>query len=93
LLTYYPLTVFPLIGYCVGKNEEQIVHPGRMGAITQCHSSRGDCQNSTTGTPWYATVNLGQGGAWEIFNRTQTLSLRNPLGIVADFGGNFMDEN
>jgi hypothetical protein len=75
------------------ENEEQIVYPGRMGSITQCHSSGGDCRNGTADVPWYATVNLGQGGAWEIFNTTRALSLRKPLGIVADFGGNFMDEN
>jgi hypothetical protein len=85
------------------ENQEEREYPGRVGSITHCRSGR-DCLSSShhTSNPnhddpsWFATVDLRDGGPWQIFNATRDLSLRNPIGIVANVGSiqkDYFDRN
>jgi hypothetical protein len=65
-------------------NQEQIEYPGRLGSITQCRY--GDCRADTTVSSWFATVDLRQGGPWDIYNSARELALRRPTGIFAEMG-------
>jgi hypothetical protein len=78
------------------ENQEQRDYPGRVGSITHCRS--GDCRSSSNrnNDQWFATVDLRDGGPWQIFNSTRDLSLRNPIGIVANVGSitkDYFDQN
>jgi hypothetical protein len=64
-------------------NQEQIAYPGRIGSITHCR--HGDCRADDT-VSWFATVDLRQGGPWDIYNSARELALQRPIGIFAEMG-------
>lgn len=65
------------------SNEEGTVYPGRLGTITQCR--RGDCRQDST-SEWMATVDLENGGAYDIYNAARELALRHPSSIIGEIG-------
>eukprot|EP00934_Nitzschia_sp_Nitz4_P001358 Nitzschia sp. Nitz4//scaffold31_size150131//47767//50844//NITZ4_002819-RA/size150131-processed-gene-0.223-mRNA-1//-1//CDS//3329547632//1358//frame0 len=80
LLAYNNITSDRIIRW---SNQEKVVYPGRLGSITQCKS--GDCENIPEGK-WFATVDILQGGASDIFQAAKALSIRKPQAIFADVG-------
>lgn len=75
------------------ENKDRFEYPRKVGAITQCRPGDTVCPQTRgsagTHTPWWATIDIRQGGPWEVFNTTRSmLTLEHrPLGIVADLGG------
>jgi hypothetical protein len=65
------------------SNEESIEYPGRLGGITQCR--KGDCRTDTNSN-WIATVDIGKGGAFDVYNDARELALRKPTSILAEIG-------
>ena len=65
------------------SNKEGIEYADRLGSITQCRS--GQCENGGTGK-WVATVNLLEGGAFEIFKSARKLAVKQPFAIFAEVG-------
>ena len=67
------------------KNNE--LYPGRFGSVTQCRPGE-LCHAMTNGnesTTWFGTVNLREGGAWNIYQSTRRVALSQPEAILADF--------
>jgi hypothetical protein len=64
------------------QNGENTNYPDRAGAITQCRSE--DCR-VPHGKEWFATVDLREGGGWQIYQTTNRLALKKPAAILADF--------
>ena len=65
------------------ENKENRVYPGRLGSITQCRSK--DCRtDQSTSATWFTTVNLGEGGGWNIYQSTRLLALLRPHAILAN---------
>ena len=66
------------------KNNE--IYPGRFGSITQCRIGEVcPAANTSETSPWFGTVNLRDGGAWNIYQATRLLALRQPQALLADF--------
>eukprot|EP00536_Pseudo-nitzschia_multiseries_P000234 jgi/Psemu1/178023/e_gw1.3.6.1 len=74
------------------ENREQTRYPGRFGDVTQCQAGE-DCRLATAkaSEPWFGTVDVRKGGAFDIYSSTRALAALGPIGIMAEIGP--MSEN
>jgi hypothetical protein len=72
------------------ENKEKTHYPSRFGDITQCVAGEtcrlATSDNDNAKSPWFGTVDVRVGGAYEIYSKTHDLASRSPLGIMAEIG-------
>jgi hypothetical protein len=72
------------------ENKEKTHYPSRFGDITQCVAGEtcrvSTSDNDNTKSPWFGTVDVRVGGAYEIYSKTHELAYLSPLGIMAEIG-------
>ncbi len=74
------------------QNEENIHYPGRIGHITQIHANSDvdalAANNSSLieKNQWFGTVDIRQGGPWQIYAKTRAMAAKAPIGIMAQIG-------
>ena len=72
------------------ENKEKTHYPSRFGDITQCVAGEtcrlSTSNNDNTKSPWFGTVDIRVGGAYEIYSKTHELASLSPLGIMAEIG-------
>jgi len=72
------------------ENKEKTHYSSRFGDITQCVAGEtcrlSTSNNDNTKSPWFGTVDIRVGGAYEIYSKTHELASLSPLGIMAEIG-------
>lgn len=63
------------------ENTEHKHYPGRAGSITQYRAGSANVQ--TTGQ-FFATVDVLEGSAWDVYQRTKAIVAKQPLGVMAE---------
>lgn len=74
------------------ENKEKVHYPGRFGDVTQC-TTEDKCEppsamgiDGVVESPWFATVDVQKGNAFDIYSSTYDLASRSPIGIIAKSG-------
>jgi hypothetical protein len=79
-------------------NQEGKHYRSRFGDITQCVAGK-PCRLATdenteeSKLPWFATVDVRTGGAYEIYKRTRELAVKKPLALMAEIGSVREEDN